>query len=264
MTPTDDLDRLLSAAADGELSAADQLHLAVLLRDDPAARAAYQDYMILDALLQWEKPQPAPVEPTKPVRPWGVLRRAGWLVAACLLVGIGVGVGLTLSLPTREAAAKSDVVDRLADWNLDIADARTPAERRGRFREKAGVLAAEVARSELPPDERHLADVLFARASALAETDDPVAAAEHLDALADELHRWVEDNAATKPRRAAAVEQSYLRVVERSLAKVARATEEGMSHGQRARVEKVVDRIAGRAEVRAQKGHKRPHHKNAK
>ena len=65
-TPADgpaELDRLLSALVDGELSVAEQQHLAALLRGDPALQKRYADYMLLDALLHWEAPAAATPTP---------------------------------------------------------------------------------------------------------------------------------------------------------------------------------------------------------
>jgi hypothetical protein len=51
-----ELDGLLAALVDGGLSYAEQQHLAALLRDDPALQERYRDYLLLDAMLQWEAP----------------------------------------------------------------------------------------------------------------------------------------------------------------------------------------------------------------
>lgn len=252
MTPAEDLDRLLSAAADGELSAADQLHLAVLLRDDPAARAAYLEYMLLDALLRWEKPQPVPAAPVEPARPRRTLRRAGWVLVACLLVG--AGVGLFFIGPTQEVAAKSDVLDRLADWNVAIADAPTPADRRERYRERAETLGGELTRAGLPAHERKLADALFENARALADADTPLAVAERLDATSEQIQEWMWAHPDADPKRAQAMERHYLRFAERSLGNLRKAEAAEVPDAVKAkRVERVTERIARRAEVRAAK-----------
>jgi hypothetical protein len=52
--PAQDLDRLLMVLVDGELTPVQQLHLIALLRDDPAARKQYVEYLCLDSHLEWE------------------------------------------------------------------------------------------------------------------------------------------------------------------------------------------------------------------
>lgn len=250
MTPTDDLDCLLALAADGALSDADRLQLAVLLRDDPAAQQAYREYMLLDALLRWEKPTATTAK--QPTRRRRALRAAVVALAACLLVVGGVGLFLTLS--PRETAAKSDVVDRLADWNLTIADAPTPAIRRERFRERADAFATELARSNLPADERKLAESLYANAQAIAAEDDPVAVAEKLDGVSEKLLEWMWAHSEADPRRAEAMERHYLRFAERNADLVRKASADGgPDDAQKRRIEKLTEKIAHRAAVRVEK-----------
>jgi hypothetical protein len=240
-----ELDRLLSAAADGELSEHDRLHLAVLLRDDPAARERYAEYMLLDALLRWEKPA-APAEPAPRRR---VLRVAGWAVAACLLVGVGAVA--ILAIPNREVVAKPDVLDELADWNLAIADAPTAADRGARFGKQARPLADALARADLSAADRRLADALFENARALAAGDNSLAVAERLDDMSGRLLDWV--SAHPDAKRAAAVERHYLRFVEGSMGHVHKVLAGPPDEGKKKQAAKVAERVAERAEGRAAK-----------
>jgi hypothetical protein len=83
-----ELDRLLMAVAEGDLSPAAQERLATLLRDDPALREKYVDYLLVDSLLQWEQPgaaEPAPV-------PQVPRRSRRWWAAAALAGAIAAGV----------------------------------------------------------------------------------------------------------------------------------------------------------------------------
>ena len=54
-TPLPELAQLLGELADEQLSDAGQARLLELLRDDPAARTYYLDYMDLHARLQWKQ-----------------------------------------------------------------------------------------------------------------------------------------------------------------------------------------------------------------
>src|SRR5215468_8415742 len=87
----DELDRLLAALVDGTLSYDEQQHLAALLRDDPARQEQYRDYLLLDAMLRWEQPEPTPAEPVR--RPWR-WRRALFGAVAALAAAVLAAVAL--------------------------------------------------------------------------------------------------------------------------------------------------------------------------
>lgn len=90
LDPTHDLEQLLRDLVDGELSHAQQQHLAALLRNDPLLQKHYRDYLLLDALLHWEQleivPLPAADAPRRPHR----FRPLLCLLAASVLVVFGV------------------------------------------------------------------------------------------------------------------------------------------------------------------------------
>jgi hypothetical protein len=87
--PAKDLEQLLMDLVDGELSYVQQQHLAALLRDNPTLQKQYQDYLLLDALLHWEQPEPVPhSSPDSSMRP-RFYRRWGWLLAGCVLLALG-------------------------------------------------------------------------------------------------------------------------------------------------------------------------------
>jgi ferric-dicitrate binding protein FerR (iron transport regulator) len=90
--PASELDQLLMALVEGELTPVQQQHLSALLHDDPALQAKYRDYLLLDAMLRWEQPEapvssPARDKPAK-IRRWVALAAA--LAAGVLMLAIGI------------------------------------------------------------------------------------------------------------------------------------------------------------------------------
>jgi hypothetical protein len=82
-----ELEQLLMALVDGELTAVQCQHLAALLRDDPALQKKYRDYLLLDALLSWEQPEVATATAAAPPRRLArAVRLVGALAAGLLLV----------------------------------------------------------------------------------------------------------------------------------------------------------------------------------
>jgi hypothetical protein len=136
-----------------------------------------------------------------------------WLVAASLLAAVGVGASLLVGLP--RASASPDVVDRLVDWNLELARAASPEERTRIYADRAPELARAVKASSLSAEDEALAASLLADAPQLAHQADPLADADRLSAVADKLLKRL--NRASRARDARRAEQSarlYGRVVE--------------------------------------------------
>lgn len=126
-----------------------------------------------------------PVEAAPPRRRVAVPRR--WLVAASVLLMLGIGGGVLVSLP--QAAASSDVVERLVDWNLDLARSGSADERSRIYVDQAARLEEAVKDASLPVDERELADSLLKNAPWLAANRDPLAEADRFNEVADSLVR---------------------------------------------------------------------------
>ena len=104
----DELDRLLMAMADGELSLQDRARLLRLLESDSSARERYSEFVLLDCLLGWERysvnseasecPAVAgrigpgvaepPVEPRSQWRIWS--RWLGFVAGLVVLLGVGL------------------------------------------------------------------------------------------------------------------------------------------------------------------------------
>lgn len=106
-----------------------------------------------------------------------------WVAAAVLLLGIGLSAWLLG--PTPEAHAQPPVIERLVDWNLEMAKA--PAAERGPLAARQSEFRDEVSRTDLPPADRELADMLLANGTWLAANDNPVEAAERFGTVADKM-----------------------------------------------------------------------------
>jgi hypothetical protein len=129
-----------------------------------------------------KRQKPAKPAQAKPmVQPWRPMR---WIaVAAMLFIGVIV-VGLLLPGPSQ--ASGSDVVDRLVEWNLEMANAGAK-ERQHLLEEHEAKLKSDLHDAQLSPEERELADELFEYGRRLAITDDPVTEAEVVAGIAAKL-----------------------------------------------------------------------------
>jgi len=249
MTGPEEIDALLSKAVDGELTEAERLHLGALLRDDPACQEAYVDYLLLDSLLHWEKPVVANAA-RRPLFARPIVR---WALAACLL--LATGTGLVMMTWPEPAEAEPALVDRLVEWNLTITSAPSDAEREKEYRTGSSEFTRELATAKVPPDERPLAIALLEDARTLAATDQPLESAEQLDRMSEKLLAWIGSNPQLDPKRAKAMEQHYLRLVERSLGQLKRAKTAAQAakadEAFQKRIERLNERIAARAAARA-------------
>jgi hypothetical protein len=104
------------------------------------------------------------------------------------LLLLAVGLGLLALLPAPQAQAAPDLVDRLVEWNLAIAEADSPAERQRRYADQAAHLESELRAGPVPAADAELARALFTNGTWLAGNDDPLAAAERFTDLTDRAH----------------------------------------------------------------------------
>jgi hypothetical protein len=107
-----------------------------------------------------------------------------WIAAAVLLFGIGIAGWFLFS--GSEAQAAPALIERLVDWNVELAEA-PPAERERLYAAKQPALAEAVRSTSLGESDRELAGMLLDNGTWLAQNDDPVAAAERFSAVADKL-----------------------------------------------------------------------------
>src|SRR5262249_21631097 len=86
-----------------------------------------------------------------------------------------------------EAQASPDLVGQLIEWNLDLSQAESADERSQIFADQAAKLKAALQKTNLPPEDRELAETLWENGAWLAENEDPLAEADRFTAVADRL-----------------------------------------------------------------------------
>jgi hypothetical protein len=167
--------------------------------------------------------------------------RPRWLAAAMILLGIGVGTWILV--PTPEAHAAPALIERLVDWNLDLARAGSAGERKELFAAREDALKRDVEQVPLPGPDRALAHLLLDNGTWLATHDDPIAAAERFSAVADRL---VERMALASARREHRLANRYAKlqsvVTEHGVAhSLAKAEASGaLNFEQRRHLEKII------------------------
>jgi len=210
------------------------------------------------AFVQRVPDRPLPRHPARPPL-LRFLTGRRWAVAALLL--LTTGVGFLLMLPpqqTREGGSRlarqvektPDVVERLVAWNLDLAQAPAPAERKHLYAAQVASLKAAVQQAELPANDRALADTLIENGTWLADNDDPVAEADRFNEVADQLLTRMD--AATDRKdvpRLNRLADIYRRVADQGVAaNIEEAVATGPLEGERQKqLEQTIQRDAGRA-----------------
>lgn len=185
-----DLERLLAEQFDGAPDAGRSRELGELLREHPDLQADYLDHAQLHALLQWRGGQADSVQP--PAEP-ATLKLAPMLAGRSrrgLLLALFVtaaSLALLFLVYSPEAQATPDLVDRLVELNVDLAQSATPEERTRIFEEKAGELKVTLASAKLAPGDRELAESLLENGKWLTGNADPMAAADRFNDLADKF-----------------------------------------------------------------------------
>jgi hypothetical protein len=118
----------------------------------------------------------------------GPVSRRRWLqqTAAAAAAVLAAGTGAWLLLAGREAEAEDDLMDRLVDWNLQLAEAESPDDRRRLYAE-AERLQAAIAAAKLAPEQAALAESFLDNGTWLVSHQDPVFAADRFDGLAERL-----------------------------------------------------------------------------
>jgi hypothetical protein len=172
-----------------------------------------------------------------------------WAVAALLLLTVGLSVWLLWPAPAVHASG--DLVEQLIDWNLQLSEAPTPAERNRIYDQQAAVLKKELLQAKLPAEDRELAEKLLDTGSWLTEHDDPLDEADKFDEVADHLvQRMQSADARGDGKEMSRLARHYRRVAERGIgAKLDRMEEASAADAER---QKKLDRLAQRDDRRAE------------
>ncbi len=110
-----------------------------------------------------------------------------WALAASVMLAISWGVYQIV--PSSEAQAAPDVVQRLIDWNLELSGA-SHDQRKEIFDKHADSLSKELQASKLSDEDAELGRKLLDDANWLVTNRDPAAEASYFNRLADQLfHR---------------------------------------------------------------------------
>ena len=124
------------------------------------------------------------------VPPRSLPRRSGfryvgaWAAAAAILIAAGIGIWFAIK---PNPPPKSNVIDQLIAWNLDLSQVRDKNERQRLFQARHDSIITEVQSSPLGDEEKQLAGKLLDTAAWLTENDDPLDEADRFSELADDM-----------------------------------------------------------------------------
>jgi len=235
--PSEEFETLLSGVLDGPPDALRNERLCELLRLFPALQNDYLDLIQLHALLIWREGRvvPTPHSTSDTTRPFEIVepisrqhrqattRSTPWhsrWVRAAALVCLGIGLSVLLNLvfapswnPERESGP--EVVEQLVGWNLEIAQAETPAERQAIYDTQAVSMQGLLMNPKLSQEDRELARTLVETGAWLTNNNDPMAEAERFGEIADILLARLDSATVAKDnRRITKYADSYRRLTE--------------------------------------------------
>jgi len=118
---------------------------------------------------------------------WRLHRWRNLALAASLLICMGLALWALTTGDEHQAVASEALVDRMVDWNVQLAQAQTPQQREQIFAGHATAFAQELAQKPLAADEQALAQKLASAGSVLKTNDDPLTEAESFTDIADLL-----------------------------------------------------------------------------
>jgi len=197
MEPRAEWQQLLAGLLDGSTEQEANPRLQELLREHQEFQDEYLQYLQLHALLRWRAGRVVPHDHAHVAsggarmagasgggRPRGWFQRRGLAAASVLLV---VGLGSLLLFRSHEAQAAPDVVEHLIDWSLDLAQAPSRDERTRIYTGQVEDIKATLAKTQLQPEDRELAETVLATSSWLIEHDDPMTQADRFGDIADKV-----------------------------------------------------------------------------
>jgi hypothetical protein len=175
-------------------------------------------------------------------------RVAGWVAAAAAAVLLAAGLGLLLVYPGGvKTAEASEVLDRLVDWNIELAEARSLDDRGRLYAAAAEKFDRQTRQGNWSAEDSELAGRLLENGVRLVRDDDPLAEAEGFTDLATVLVRHMGAAASKHDERAMQrLTRYYAHVMQRGVnAKVERFASGGNAAADRARkLEKLLSRHA--------------------
>ena len=205
-----EIDRHIRGCADCQKFVRDVMNLERQWRDRPLPERAGTAKAAFLIRLQ-NRPTPV-VEPLKPHR-WAGIR---YVVAAALLFVV-VGSGFLFFGPGQQAAAQSDVIDQLIDWNLDLSEAASPVDRQRIFADKHEKLKRVLGSAKLDSADRQLAEHLLANGTWLAQNEDLGEELQRFNSMADELLERVKNAAESDRLRSDRYAKQFRKVNERGI-----------------------------------------------
>jgi hypothetical protein len=168
-----------------------------------------------------------------------------------MLLTVGLSIWLLWSAP--EVHASGDLVEHLIDWNLELSEAATSAERSRIYDQQAAALKQELHQAKLPPEDRELAEKLLDTGSWLTEHDDPLDEADKFDEVANHLVQRMQSAGARRDGAAmSCLARHYRRIRDRGIGAKLDKVEEASTNGDAERQKKLdglAQRDAGRVEA---------------
>lgn len=133
-------------------------------------------------LVQLQNPPTQSRLAAKPRR-WRTLVRWGAVASLFLLLG-----GVLFFWPTPQVVeAHPDVLDDLIEWNLQMTEAPTPAERKALYRERNETLRKALRLAKLNQQEHELGESLLDNGAWMADNEDPIEELSRYHLVADRL-----------------------------------------------------------------------------
>lgn len=158
---------------------------------------------------------PVPTSPKSKPRRWK--RVLAWTTAAAVFAAAGAGV--LFFWPSQQVVeAHPDVIEQLVDWNLELTEAPTQADRERIFVENHEKLLARMKQAKLNDADRDLAEHLLDNGHWLAKNDDPVEELHRYNRMADRLMEKLEAAAAkADAAQSDRMARQYAKIAERGI-----------------------------------------------
>jgi hypothetical protein len=229
-------DHLAQCSACAELAGSiERLERAV--RSLPAPPGAAEARQRFAAVLRERQSQPLRIFRLMPGR---------WAMAASIVLLLG-GAGVTwayLAHQHTRIVASAEAIDDLVEWNLRLAQPDSTDERHKLYADSADGARRTADQAPLTEDDRHAADDLMQTGALLADSQDPLAEADHFSQMADLLVSKMDTTARKSPKALDRLGQTYFLVVDKGICRnLERAEAQGVDTPERQkRMERIIQR----------------------